>query len=136
MTGESFQLPRHFQAEQRQLLASGLASWAALTRLSDGELRQLAAMGDASEARLKRLRQQALLMTEAGLEASEASLLLYAGIPSRQALAEANPGMLHRQLQRFHRQLLGRAAPTLELAVVVAWIQRARSAAGSGRSGN
>ena len=136
MTGEPFQLPRHFQAEQRQLQASGLASWEALTRLSDGELRHLASLGSASEARLKRLRQQALLMTQTGLAASEASLLLYAGIPSRQALAEANPGVLHRQLQRFHRQLLGRAAPALELAVVVAWIQRARAVPAPGRSAN
>lgn len=134
MSAEPFQLPQHFQAEQRCLQAADVQSWEALCRLSDRDLRRLAASGSASEARLRRLRQQARLMADVSLAASEASLLLYGGIPSRQALAEADPGVLHRQLQRFHLQLLGRSSPPLELAVVARWIQRAR--AESGRSGN
>jgi hypothetical protein len=132
LSGEPFQLPAHFRAEQRCLEAAGVRSWRQLCRISDGDLRQLAAAGRASEARLLRLRQQGHLMADVDLSAAEASLLLYGGIPSRQALAEADPGALHRQLQRFHRQLLGRSAPPLELARVARWIQQARR--GSGRS--
>ena len=134
MSTEPFHPPSHFLAEQRQLAASGLASWAALSALGDGDLRRLAASGRASEPRLRRLRQQARLMAEAGLSAADAALLLHAGVPSREALAEADPGVLLRQLQRLHRQLLGRAAPAIEQARVVTWIQRARR--GPGRSGN
>jgi len=134
VTAEPFRPPSHFQAEQRQLAASGLDSWPALSALSDGDLRRLAASGRASEARLRRLRQQARLMLDAGLGASDAALLLHAGVPSREALAEADPGVLLRQLQRLHRQLLGRAAPAIEQAAVACWIQRARR--GPGRSGN
>jgi len=69
-----------------------------------------------------------------GLTPAQASLLLYAGIPSRAALAEAQPDLLLRQLGRFQRQLLGRAATPLDQATLLGWIRRAR--AGPGRSPN
>jgi hypothetical protein len=83
---------------------------------------------------LRRLRGQARLIEEVGLNSAQASLLLYAGIPSRAALAEAQPEILLRQLGRFQRQLLGRDAAPLDLATVLGWIRRARN--GPGRSLN
>jgi len=134
---EPFRPASHFQQEQRLLERSGLASWRALAAVEDGELRRLAGSGQASEARLRRLRGQARLIEEVGLSAAEAALLLYAGIPSRQALAEARPEQLHRQLGRLQRQLLGRSARQLDQATVLAWIRRAQDlCARSGRSGN
>lgn len=134
MSGEPFRPAGHFRHEQRQLERRGLASWAALAALDDPALRQLAADGQASEQRLRRLRGQARLIEEVGLTPAQASLLLYAGIPSRAALAEAQPENLLRQLGRFQRQLLGRDAVALDLATVLGWIRRARS--GPGRSPN
>ena len=134
MSEEPFRPAAHFRQEQRQLERCGLDSWQALAQLADHDLRRLAADGRASEQRLRRLRGQARLIEEVGLTPAQASLLLYAGIPSRAALAEAQPETLLRQLGRFQRQLLGREAPPLDLALVLAWIRRAR--AGPGRSPN
>lgn len=134
MSEEPFRPAAHFRLEQRQLQRHGLASWTSLAALSDAELRGLAADGQASEQRLRRLRGQARLMEEVGLTASQAALLLYAGIPSRAALAEAQPEALLRQVGRLQRQLLGRQAVALDLALVLGWIRRARG--GPGRSLN
>ena len=134
MTTEPFQPAAHFRLELRQLERRGLASWAALAALEDGDLRQLAADGQASEQRLRRLRGQARLIEEVGLSPAQASLLLYAGIPDRAALAAAQPDALLRQLGRFQRQLLGRQAAALDLAQVLGWIRSARG--GPGRSPN
>lgn len=134
MSPQPFRPAAHFRNEQRQLERHGLASWAALAALEDTQLRQLAADGQASEQRLRRLRGQARLIEEVGLTPEQASLLLYAGIPGRAALAGAQPEILLRQLGRFQRQLLGRQAPPLDLAMVLGWIRRARAA--SGRSPN
>lgn len=134
MSGEPFRPAAHFQREQRLLERHGLASWAALASLAEADLLRLAADGQASEQRLRRLRGQARLIEEVGLTPAQASLLLYAGIPSRAALAEAQPDLLLRQLGRFQRQLLGRAATPLDQATLLGWIRRAR--AGPGRSPN
>ena len=134
MSDEPFRPPAHFRQEQTQLERRGLASWAALAALADADLRRLAADGQASEQRLLRLRGQARLIEEVGLTPAQAALILYAGIPDRAALAEAQPEILLRQLGRFQRQLLGREAPALDLAVVLGWIRRARG--GPGRSPN
>ena len=131
---EPFQPADHFRSERQLLQRLGLASWSAVAALEDGQLRRLAASGEASEQRLRRLRGQARLIEEVGLTSAEASLLLHAGVPGRQALAEARPEQLLRQLGRFRRQLLGRAATSLDLATVQTWIRRARQA--SGRSPN
>ena len=69
-----------------------------------------------------------------GVTQAQAALMLYAGIPDRAALAEAQPETLLRQLGRFQRQLLGRDAPPLDLSLVLGWIRRARG--GPGRSPN
>ncbi len=134
MSGEPFRPAAHFRPELRQLERHGLASWSALAALSDADLRRLAADGQASEQRLRRLRGQAHLIEQVGLTPAQASLLLYAGIPSRAALAEAQPDILLRQLGRFQRQLLGRDASPLDLATVHGWIRSARG--GPGRSPN
>ncbi len=134
MSEQPFRPATHFRLEQRQLERCGLASWAALAALADPDLRRLAADGQASEQRLRRLRGQARLIEEVGLAPAQASLLLYAGIPDRAALAEARPETLLRQLGRFQRQLLGRDAPALDLPLVLGWIRRARG--GPGRSPN
>ena len=134
MSPQPFRPAAHFRQEQRQLERRGLASWAAVAALRDCELRDLAASGEASESRLPRLRGQARLIEEVGLTTGEAALLLYGGVPTPQALAEARPEQLLRQLGRFQRQLLGRDATRLELAEVQAWILRARSR--PGRSSN
>ena len=134
MSDEAFRPPAHFRHEQQQLERRGLASWAALAALADADLRTLAAEGQASEQRLRRLRGQARLIEEVGVTPAQASLLLYAGIPDRAALAEARPETLLRQLGRFQRQLLGREARALDLPLVLAWIRRARG--GAGRSPN
>lgn len=134
MSAEPFRPAAHFQREQRQLERHGLASWAALAALADDRLRQLAGDGQASEQRLRLLRGQARLIEEVGLTPPQAALLLHAGIPSRAALAEAQPENLLRQLGRFQRQLLGRAAAPLDLTTVLSWIRRAR--VGPGRSPN
>lgn len=130
MTDEPFRPAAHFRQEQRLLERCGLASWPALASLADADLRRLAADGQASEQRLRRLRGQARLIEEVGLTPAQASLLLYAGIPSGAALAEAHPETLLRQLGRFQRQLLGREASPLDLATVLGWIRRARAAPG------
>ena len=130
MSEEPFRPAAHFRQEQRQLERSGLASWPALASLADADLRRLAADGQASEQRLRRLRGQARLIEEVGVTAGEAALLLHAGIPSRAALAVAQPETLLRQLGRFQRQLLGREAAPLDLPLVLGWIRRARGAPG------
>lgn len=129
MSGEGFRPAAHFAAERRVLEREGLASWPAVAALGDGDLRRLAGDGLASEARLRRLRGQARLVQEVGVSAAEAALLLHGGIPSRQALAEADPERLLRQLGRFQRQVLGRQAPALEQRQVREWIRRARTPA-------
>jgi hypothetical protein len=126
-------LPSHFDPEGAALHRCGIRSWEALAALEDQRLRRLAAAGEASEARLNRLRGQARLMLEVGLEPAEASLLLHAGIASRQGLAEADAHRLHQQVGRFQRQLAGLALPPLDLATARRWIAAARR--GSGRSG-
>ena len=91
-------------------------------------MRELAAAGLASERRLLRLRAQARLMAAADLAPS-------AGVPAPAcghcrrcgALAEADPQRLQVQVNRFTRQLLGPAAPPLNLATVRGWIQAAAS---------
>lgn len=130
MSDEPFRPAAHFQLELRQLERWGLASWRALAALEDADLRRLATDGKASEQRLRRLRGQARLIEEVGLTPAQASLLLYAGIPDSNALAEVQPDTLLRQLGRFQRQLLGREAATLDLPQVLGWIRRARSSPG------
>ena len=121
-----WQLPAHFQREQRQLERAGIASWAQLARVDDGHLRRLGRSGGASEARLIKLRGQARLVVEVGLEPAEAALLLYAGIANRAGLANADPHRLLVQMGRLQRSLTGMAAPFLDLTTLQSWIQRAQ----------
>jgi len=121
-----WQLPSHFEREQRQLEGAGIASWAQLARLDDGHLRRLGGSGGASEARLIKLRGQARLVVEVGLEPAEAALLLYAGIASRAGLASADPHRLLVQMGRLQRSLTGMAAPLLDLTTLQSWIRRAQ----------
>jgi predicted RecB family nuclease len=127
-------LPSHFDREGAALQRSGIRSWDGLAALDDPQLRRMAAAGDASEARLLRLRAQARLMLEVGLEPADASLLLHAGVASREALAESDAHRLLRQVGRFQRQLAGGSLPGLDLATVRGWIAAARQP--SGRSAN
>lgn len=119
-------LPGHFRSEERLLRQAGIGSWAALAGLGDETLRQLAAPGQASEARLRRLRGQARLVVSLGVNAPQAALLLHAGIASAEALAQAAPDQLQRQLGRFQRQLLGAGAAPISAAQLQAWIAAAR----------
>ncbi|MBE9172883.1 DUF4332 domain-containing protein [Cyanobium sp. LEGE 06143] len=119
-------MPPHFVREERQLTAAGIGSWSGLAGLDDTALRRLGRAGGASEARLIRLRGQARLVIDVGLEPAEAALLLYAGVPDRRALAEADPQRLLVQMGRLQRRLTGLAAPMLSLARLRQWIQRAR----------
>jgi hypothetical protein len=121
-----WQLPAHFQREQRQLERAGIASWAQLARVDDGHLRRLGRSGGASEARLIKLRGQARLVVEVGLEPAEAALLLYAGIANRAGLANADPHRLLVQMGRLQRSLTGMAAPLLDLTTLQSWIRRAQ----------
>ena len=121
-----WQLPAHFQREQRQLERAGIASWAQLARVDDGHLRRLGRSGGASEARLIKLRGQARLVVEVGLEPAEAALLLYAGIANRTGLANADPHRLLVQMGRLQRSLTGMAAPLLDLTTLQSWIRRAQ----------
>lgn len=121
-----WQLPAHFQREQRQLEGAGIHSWGQLARLNDSALRQLGRQGGASEARLIKLRGQARLVVDVGLEPAEAALLLYAGIASSAGLAAADPHRLLVQMGRLQRSLTGMAAPLLDLPTLQGWIQRAR----------
>ena len=121
-----WQLPAHFQREQRQLERAGIASWAQLARVDDGHLRRLGQSGGASEARLIKLRGQARLVVEVGLEPAEAALLLYAGIANRTGLANADPHRLLVQMGRLQRSLTGMAAPLLDLTTLQSWIRRAQ----------
>jgi hypothetical protein len=113
---------------------AGVRRWEELAALRDAQLRSLAAAGTASEARLRRLRGQAQLVVEVGLAPADAALLLHAGIPSRQALAEADPQRLLLQVGRLQRTLAGDSLPPIDRALVRDWIRRARRA--SGRSAN
>jgi hypothetical protein len=121
-----WQLPAHFQREQRQLERAGIASWAQLAHVDDGHLRRLGRSGGASEARLIKLRGQARLVVEVGLEPAEAALLLYAGIANRAGLANADPHRLLVQMGRLQRSLTGMAAPLLDLTTLQSWIRRAQ----------
>ncbi|MCP9882549.1 DUF4332 domain-containing protein [Cyanobium sp. Alchichica 3B3-8F6] len=121
-----WQLPIHFQREQRQLEQAGIKNWQALAAVADGELRRLGRAGGASEARLIKLRGQARLVVEVGLEPAEAALLLYAGIASRAGLAAADPHQLLVQMGRLQRSLTGMAAPMLDLTTLRSWILRAQ----------
>ncbi|MCP9889852.1 MULTISPECIES: DUF4332 domain-containing protein [Synechococcales] len=121
-----WQLPAHFQREQRQLEAAGIVSWEQLAGLLDADLRRLGRSGGASEARLTKLRGQARLVVEVGVEPPEAALLLYAGIANRAGLAEADPHRLLVQMGRLQRSLTGMAAPMVDLVTLQSWIQRAR----------
>jgi hypothetical protein len=121
-----WQLPAHFQREQRQLERAGIASWTQLARVDDGHLRRLGRSGGASEARLIKLRGQARLVVEVGLEPAEAALLLYAGIANRAGLANADPHRLLVQMGRLQRSLTGMAAPLLDLTTLQSWIRRAQ----------
>jgi hypothetical protein len=121
-----WQLPAHFQREQRQLERAGIACWAQLARVDDGHLRRLGRSGGASEARLIKLRGQARLVVEVGLEPAEAALLLYAGIANRTGLANADPHRLLVQMGRLQRSLTGMAAPLLDLTTLQSWIRRAQ----------
>ncbi len=129
-----FRPAAHMGREQRCLRQAGIESWEALARLDDGQLRQLASSGQASEARLIRLRGQARLVAEVELAPEEAALLLHAGVAGPAGLAEADPQRLSIQLGRLQRRLTGTAVAPVDLARVLAWIRRARRAAG--RSGN
>ncbi|MEX0589166.1 MAG: DUF4332 domain-containing protein [Cyanobium sp.] len=121
-----WQLPIHFQREQRQLEKAGINNWVTLAAVEDGELRKLGRGGGASEARLIKLRGQARLVVDVGLEPSEAALLLYAGIASRAGLAAADPHQLLIQMGRLQRSLTGMAAPLLSLTTLREWILRAQ----------
>ena len=121
-----WQLPAHFQREQRQLERAGIASWAQLACVDDGALRRLGRSGGASEARLIKLRGQARLVVEVGLEPAEAALLLYAGIATSAGLANADPHRLLVQMGRLQRSLTGMAAPMLDLTTLQGWIRRAQ----------
>lgn len=121
-----WQLPAHFQREQRQLERAGIASWAQLACVDDGALRRLGMSGGASEARLIKLRGQARLVVEVGLEPAEAALLLYAGIATSAGLANADPHRLLVQMGRLQRSLTGMAAPMLDLTTLQGWIRRAQ----------
>ncbi|MFM7314686.1 MAG: DUF4332 domain-containing protein [Cyanobium sp.] len=134
MSPGCFRPAAHFRAEQKRLAREGISSWSAVAALDDGALRRLAASGEASEARLKRLRGQARLIEQVGLSAEEAALLLHSGVPDRDALADARPEQLLRQLGRFQRRFLGPDASPLDLARALDWIRRARRA--TGRSPN
>lgn len=127
-------LPPHFRHEVARLQRAGVHGWRDLAALPDPALRRLAAGGDASEQRLLRLRGQARLVEQVGLAPADAALLLHAGIPSRQALAEADPQRLLVQLGRLQRALVREGLPPIDRARVHAWIRRARET--SGRSGN
>ena len=118
-------LPAHFRQERIALLAAGITTWQQLEGLHEARMRELAAGGLASERRLLRLRAQARLMAAANLPPQHASLLLHAGIAEVHALAEADPQRLQVQVNRFTRQLLGPAAPPLNLTTVRGWIQAA-----------
>lgn len=127
-------LPRHFRHEVRRLEQAGIRRWEELAALQDHQLRSIAAEGPASEARLRRLRGQAQLVVQVGLAPAEAALLLHAGIPSRQALAEADPQRLLVQVGRLQRILAGDSLPPIDRGLVRSWILRAHQA--SGRSEN
>lgn len=127
-------LPPHFRHEVRRLERAGIHRWDQLAALEDPQLRRLAAEGPASEARLRRLRGQAGLVIEVGLAPADAALLLHAGIPSRQALAEADPQHLFMRVGRLQRTLAGDGLPPIGPERVRSWILKARRA--SGRSGN
>jgi hypothetical protein len=121
-----WQLPSHFEREQRQLEGAGIASWAQLAGLNDAQLRRLGGSGGASEARLIKLRGQARLVVEVGLDPAEAALLLYAGIATSAGLAHADPHRLLVQMGRLQRSLTGMAAPLLDLTTLQSWIRRAQ----------
>jgi len=121
-----WQLPIHFQREQRQLELAGIDDWHQLAGLQDQDLRRLGRSGGASEARLIKLRGQARLVVEVGLEPAEAALLLYAGIANRAGLANADPHRLLVQMGRLQRSLTGMAAPLLDLTTLQSWIRRAQ----------
>ena len=121
-----WQLPIHFQREQRQLELAGIEDWPQLAGLQDQDLRRLCRSGGASEARLIKLRGQARLVVEVGLEPAEAALLLYAGIASRAGLAASDPHQLLVQMGRLQRSLTGMASPLLDLTTLSEWIRRAQ----------
>ena len=121
-----WQLPIHFQREQRQLELAGIDDWPELAELKDQDLRRLGRNGGASEARLIKLRGQARLVVEVGLEPADAALLLYAGIASSAGLAASDPHQLLVQMGRLQRSLTGMASPLLDLATLRSWILRAQ----------
>ena len=127
-------LPPHFRREELGLRQAGITTWSALAALEDAALDQLAGGGGASQLRLRRLRAQARLIEALALAPAEAALLLHAGVASAAALATADPDALHRQLGRLQRRLTGVAVDPPTLALVQAWIRRARR--GPGRSRN
>ena len=127
-------LPAHFRSEERRLRRCGIDSWEELAALTDRELRELAAPGQASEARLRRLRGQAQLVVTVGVAPAQAALLLHAGIGSAEALVQASPDQLLRQLGRFQRQLLGAASSPISPTLLRRWIAAARLHLG--RTGN
>lgn len=131
-----YPLPRHFAREQQVLENAGVTSWKQLAALSDPDLRRLASRGGALERQLRKLRGQAELVADLDLTPADAALLLYAGIASCRGLAQASPQQLLTQLGRLERSLVGMAAARIDAAMVRRWIERARVAQRSGRSGN
>jgi len=129
-----YPLARAFAREERALLAAGVDSWEQLADLTDPELRRLSQSGGALERQLRKLRGQARLVVDLDLQAADAALLLYAGIASRQALAQASPQQLITQIGRLERSLLGMAPPRIERSTLLQWIRRAQT--GPGRSWN
>ena len=134
MSLHPFQLAGSYRIERELLVREGIDSWSQLASLDGEHLRRLASVSPGSEARLLRLRGQARLVVALDLAPADAALLLHAGIADAQALAEANPEDLRRQVGRLQRRLTGSAVPPPSLTTLRSWILKARASTGRSRN--
>ena len=119
-------LPKHFSAEEKQLLRKGIQNWDQLSLITDKELHNLTKGNLATSRNLIMLRGMAKLICTIDLCPSEAALLLHSGIASIRALATSTPQELVNKTSKFERQLKTYRLPIVNLKKASHWINSAK----------
>lgn len=119
-------LSSNFREEEKKLLSHGIDSWELIRSLKDNEISNLVKNSLLSTRNLNRLRCMAIFVCELNLSQGEAALLMHAGIPTVNALANLNPEELHQKINRLARQLNTGQHAFINLSKANAWITKAK----------
>ncbi len=121
-------LPKHFEAEEKQLLSLGFNSWSLINELNYKDLSIIEKKARITKNNLSRIKGMASFICEIDLSQAEAALLLHAGVPSIYALAELTPPELVQRTGRLERQLIKGMKGSLDLQKASKWINSAKRA--------